>query len=227
MSIIAIGLCIYYLKLYIKKKIFFKKKRVNFIILIIIIIAIFIPFLIPKNKIKNLENEEEIYINKYEIYYYCYESSSSFYDSSDNTKYTIPNNGNYSICVYGAKAKKGGRGGKICGDNYFDKDSIIECSFGGQTAGGDGGKGCGFWENGNGNNGAGLSIAKYGAFTVVAGGGGGDSEGGHAKRGDAEKDGGGLYKGLGGERNKGGLGGNKDSEKSRIISSRWKRRIKW
>ena len=211
MSIIAIGLCIYYLKFYIKKKILFKKKRVNFIFLIIIIIAIFIPFLIPKTKIKNHENEEEI--NKNEIYYYCYESSSSFYDSSDNTKYTIPNNGYYSICVYGAKAKKGGRGGKICGDNYFDKDSIIECSFGGQTAGGDGGKGCGFWENGNGNNGAGLSMAKYGAFIVVAGGGGGDSEGGYTKGGDAEKDGEGIYKGLGATRDKSGLGGNKDSEK--------------
>ena len=213
MSIIAIGLCIYYLKFYIKKKILFKKKRFNIIILIIIITAFFIPFLISKNKIKNHEKEDEI--NKVEVHYYCYRSSSSFYDSSDNTKYTIPSKGVYSICVYGAKAKEGGRGGKICGDNYFDKDSIIECSFGGQTAGGEGGKGCGFWENGNGNNGAGYSMAKYGAFIVIAGGGGGDSEGGYTKGGDAEKEGEGLYKGLGAKRDKGGLGGNKDSEMER------------
>jgi len=111
MSIIAIGLCIYYLKFYIKKKILFKKKRFNIIILIIIITAFFIPFLISKNKIKNHEKEDEI--NKVEVHYYCYRSSSSFYDSSDNTKYTIPSKGVYSICVYGAKAKEGGRGGKF------------------------------------------------------------------------------------------------------------------
>lgn len=113
----------------------------------------------------------------------------------------IKSTGTYRICVYGAKAIKGGRGGKQCAQHLFKKDSKIKIYFEGQEDGGEGGKGCGL-NGGKGFNGAGLSMASYEEeFLIVAGGGGGDSEGSKNKGGDFEKDGDGLNGGKGGNKN--------------------------
>ena len=191
-------------------------KKIDYFLSIIFIAYLIIPIIFFQGKTKELkETEKDGFIQK-QIHFYCYKASDcSIESNSDNTKYLIKK-GNYSICVYGPKAKNGGRGGKICGQNYFSYDSTLIFAFGGREAGGEGGKGCGFFGNGNGHNGAGYTMAylQDESFKIIAGGGGGNSESGNAG-GDAEKDGKGLYYGRGATQETGGEGGDKKSNKER------------
>ena len=50
----------------------------------------------------------------------------------DSQKYKIESEGIYKICVYGATAKNGGRGGRQCAEHYFVKDSEITFYYEGQ-----------------------------------------------------------------------------------------------
>ena len=147
----------------------------------------------------------------YYIYNYCYEESDM---SFKYTHYMLKDSGNYSICVYGPKAKNGGRGGKICGEDFFGNNSQLDIELGGQEAGGEGGKGCGYFSGGVGYNGAGYCLVKNDYFLLVAGGGGGNSESG-CKGGDVEKNGTGLFFGRGATSKEGGLGGDTSSTKER------------
>ena len=178
-------------------------------------------YLVNKDIIDNyLKNAKSSDIEKFidgfikkEIHSYCYKTSDC--SISDNTNYPIKKV-NYSICVYGPKAKNGGKGGKVCGQNYFSYDTTLKFVFGGREAGGEGGKGCGFLGNGNGHNGAGYTMAylQDESFKIIAGGGGGNSESGNAG-GDAEKDGKGLFYGRGATQESGGEGGDKNSDKEK------------
>jgi hypothetical protein len=125
----------------------------------------------------------------------------------DSQKKKIESEGIYRICVYGATAKNGGKGGRQCAEHYFEKDSEITFYYEGQESGGEGGKGCG-WFRGKGFNGAGLSKAEHGNnFRIIGGGGGGDSEKKINKGGDYNKDGQGNKYGRSGLSN---LGKNKN-----------------
>ena len=110
-------------------------------------------------------------------------------------KFEFKDSSKYRVCVDGANANKGGKGGQQCVEYYFEKGSIIEYKLGGKNSGGKGGT-CGCVSNGKGHNGAGLSYAKCSSFYIVAGGGGGDSESGN-KGGDSEENGEGKYGGEG------------------------------
>ena len=136
-------------------------------------------------------NIEEEYNNEMKIF--SDENKGDAY--SEITKLLIKENGSYRICVSGAKAKPGGKGGVQCVESYLEKDSIIEYILGGRKSGGKGGKGCGLF-GGDGHNGAGLSYAESSSFLIVAGGGGGDSESGN-KGGNFEEKGEGEYGGGG------------------------------
>ena len=213
-SIIAIILSCIYLKKFKESKILFNTKIFNYILFLILLIyfIISITFFTTKNNNENKRIEDEEFIKSI-IYDYCYEAvDTTIYDD----KYTFEKSGVYSVCAYGPHAKNGGKGGKICGQNYFQKDSQLKFEFGGREAGGEGGKGCGFWENGNGKNGAGYTSAELleGNFNVVAGGGGGDSESGQ-KGGDAEKDGKGTFYGRGATEDSAGIGGDNNSTKEK------------
>lgn len=110
-------------------------------------------------------------------------------DDVGNYAYQIPSKGWYRICVYGSKAKEGGKGGRQCADHLFKEGSNITFYWEGQNSGGKGGKGCGFLGNGKGYNGGGLSKAEFGKeFLIIAGGGGGDSQGKLKKGGDVIND---------------------------------------
>ena len=187
-----------------------KKKNVKrflciFIFLIILIIPIFfISISIEENKAK--DNDIPILIDQFN-----YTSDSSSYKSMT---YKLLGNAVYIICAYGPKAKKGGRGGKICGENYFIQNATLNVTFGGQQAGGKGGEGCGI-TFGKGYNGAGYTMVEYSNnFTIVAGGGGGNSESNN-EGGDAESDGKGYFNGKGATKYKGGDGGDASIPKER------------
>ena len=109
--------------------------------------------------------------------------------------FTFNNSNKYRVCVDGANAEKGGKGGHQCVEHYFEKGSIIEYKLGGKKSGGKGGT-CGCIATGKGHSGAGLSYAKCSSFYIVAGGGGGNSESGN-KGGDSERKGEGKYGGEG------------------------------
>lgn len=128
------------------KKINVKRFLCIFIIIIILIIPIFfISFPIEEKKEK--DNDIPILIDQFN-----YASDSSNYISQT---YKLLGNAVYIICAYGPKAKIGGRGGKICGENYFIPNATLNITFGGQQAGGKGGEGCGV-TFGKGYNGAGY-----------------------------------------------------------------------
>ena len=111
-------------------------------------------------------NIEEEYNNEMKIF--SDENKGDAY--SEITKLLIKENGSYRICVSGAKAKPGGKGGVQCVESYLEKGSNIEYKLGGRKSGGKGGKGCGLF-GGDGHNGAGLSYAESSSFLIVAGGG--------------------------------------------------------
>ena len=100
-------------------------------------------------------------------------------DGSKNEYVQILQEGVYKVCVFGAKAIKGGRGGKQCATHPLKKGDFIDFYLEGRSSGGIGGKNCGS-NYGNAYNGAGLAKAKkrnhIQEFFIVAGGGGGSSE---------------------------------------------------
>ena len=135
-----------------------KKKYIYIIIGFITLFAIgFIVFLVMKGckggkinqneKEKEKENEKEIeneingqnieekkkeekeikkkeYVFKYEYFNYSGKERTFIY--------TINEPGDYKFCVYGAKAIKGGRGGKKCGSYSFSKKTYLTLEFGSQ-----------------------------------------------------------------------------------------------
>ena len=148
-------------------------------------------------------------------YEYFYNSTKEDYreDSYNDGYFEINQTANYKICVYGAKAIKGGRGGEICGINNFNKSDILYYKLGGTEAGGKGGKGCGLKNKNDGYNGAGYGKINYSDnFLIVAGGGGGDSEERLNKGGDAGKNGGGELGGKAGTQSSGGKRGGSNGE---------------
>ena len=145
------------------------------------------------------------------IYQYTYTSDSFI---QQPMTYKLLEKAVYIICAHGPKAKKGGRGGKICGENYFIQNATLNITLGGQQAGGKGGEGCGY-NFGKGYNGAGYTMVEYSNnFTIVAGGGGGNSESDN-EGGDAENDGKGYFNGKGASKYKGGDGGDPSISKER------------
>jgi len=104
--------------------------------------------------------------------------------------YKIKKKGIYKVCVYGATPLSGGKGCSQCAFHPFRKDDIIEIYLEGRTAGGEGGKNCGYNDK-DAYNGAGLGKVKLknnNDFEIIAGGGGGSSESGNSG-GDCEDDG--------------------------------------
>ena len=156
------------------------------------------------------ENEKYVYTNEIQLELEFYKGDSK---GSITSIYEIPESSSYRICVFGAKAKQGGYGGKQCGEYYFEKGSKITFYYEGREAGGKGGKDCGFWSKGDGYDGGGLSMASYNnEILIVAGGGGGDSEDNKNKGGDFQKDGEGIYGGKGATKYGGGKAGDINSQ---------------
>ena len=223
LALVGILFSFIYLRKNSKTKII-KNKIFYYLLISLFLLYFIIPIIFFRSKIESKEKENIIeeenikyQIIEKQIHYYCYEAADCTIESdSGNTKYPFEREGNYSICVYGPKAKNGGRGGKICGKNFFSNDSMLKFEFGGREAGGEGGKGCGFWGGGNGHNGAGYTMAYLHdeSFTVIAGGGGGNSESGEAG-GDAEKNGKGDFYGRGATKYSGGNGGDPNSKKEK------------
>ena len=171
----------------------------HWLALILIILAIVISIIFI-NQINNPAETNFEYFFKEDDKNY-----NSFKYYNDSCK--INKTGNYDICVYGAKANSGGRGGKVCINNEnFEKNDKIEYRLGRRDAGGQGGRTCGKSEN-KGKNGAGMALAKYKNKNIlIAGGGGGDSESNN-KGGDAESNGNGKNAGKGAKENIPGKGG--------------------
>ena len=188
-----------------------KKNIKRFLCIFIFLIILIIPIFFIPIPIEEKKDDQQILIDQFN-----YTSDSSSYEPMT---YEFLDNAVYIICAYGPKAKKGGRGGKICGENYFIKNSTLNITFGGQQAGGKGGEGCGK-TSGKGYNGAGYTMVEYfNNFIIVAGGGGGNSESGN-EGGDAEHDGKGHFNGKGASKYKGGDGG--DASKPQERGSRLK-----
>lgn len=141
------------------------------------------------------------------IYEYYYEDDKN---GSTIKNFTINETGNYQICVFGASAIKGGKGGIVCCEHSFEIGNIIDFYFEGRTAGGVGGKNCGF-RGGNAYDGAGLGKAVLrgheNEFKIIAGGGGGSSENDYNKGGNAEENGAGINSGKGATINSAGKKG--------------------
>ena len=171
------------------------------LVVTIIIILIFTPFLCSlfdegtKGNIKTDkkgEKTKEILLVDY--------SFKSNEDRNVTKRYTFENEGNYRICIYGAKAINGGKGGLQCALHSFKKNDTLLFYFEGRKSGGKGGKKCGFWYRRDGNDGAGMArvIRKnYKDFEIIAGGGGGSSESNKNEGGDAEQNGKGKFGGNG------------------------------
>ena len=187
-----------------------KKKKIKIILLVIFLIILIIPIFlihIEEQSIKNKDNYQIILIDQFN-----YTSDSSDYKQMT---YKLLGNAVYIICAYGPKAKNGGRGGRICGENYFIQNATLNITFGGQQAGGKGGIGCGIFGNGKGYNGAGYTMVEYlNNFSIVAGGGGGNS-GSNNEGGDEETDGKGYFYGKGASKNKPGDGGDPSIKQER------------
>ena len=159
------------------------------LIIFIIYIAIFLA-------IRNKKFEEQLEKENYNDEDDPFIPKENCEDSDSNIQtYEFKYSSKYRVCIDGANAKKGGKGGHQCVEYYFEKGSIIEYKLGGKTSGGKGGT-CGCTSDGKSHNGAGLSYAKSSSFYIVAGGGGGSSESGN-KGGDSEENGDGKYGGEG------------------------------
>ena len=190
------------------------KNKKNYIIWIIIMILIllvfasvfFVLYFLKKNDKKTENGVNEQFINEILLW----EKNYAENNYTDISEYIIDETSQYRICVYGAKAEKGGKGCVQCAESSFEKGAIIQYRLGGKTSGGEGGKNCG-WTPKNAPNGAGLSWANYSNyFFIVAGGGGGNSGSGR-QGGDCEQDGAGKYGGKGATKDKGGQGGKDNS----------------
>lgn len=186
-----------------------KKNYILWIIIMLLILLVFasvfcVLYFLKKND-KKTENEDK-FINEILVW----EKNYTENNYTDISEYKISETSQYRICVYGAKAEKGGKGCVQCAESNFEKGAIIQYRLGGKTSGGEGGKNCG-WTPKNAPNGAGLSWANYSNyFFIVAGGGGGNSESGR-QGGDCEQDGAGKYGGKGATKDKGGKGGKDNS----------------
>ena len=183
-----------------------------FIIIIIILIAIIVYRIFNPDK----EEEKEEKISDSILIF-----SENFENDNNGSKienFKINETGKYRICVFGAKAIVGGKGGKTCSIHSFNKNSTIEFYFEGRRAGGKGGKGCGYTK-GDAYDGAGLGQAvwKYheDEFKIIAGGGGGSSENNENMGGDFEQDGKGKYGGKRAKSSDQGKRGDHDAEDGR------------
>jgi hypothetical protein len=182
-----------------------KKNYILWIIIILLILLAFASIFFVLYFLKKNENEDK-FINEILIW----EKNYTENNYTDISEYKINETSQYRICVYGAKAEKGGKGCVQCAESNFEKGAIIQYRLGGKSSGGEGGKNCG-WTPKNAPNGAGLSWANYSNyFFIVAGGGGGNSESGK-QGGDCEQDGAGKYGGKGATKEKGGKGGEDNS----------------
>ena len=205
----------------------FKKIVLILAILVIISIVLLIIFIVKNNekdeKLKKKDEEikekdgelkekvEEIKREKYNKEILIEEDiNENNYDIEFN--YTINESAKYRICLYGPKAKNGGKGCVKCAERYFESGSIIDYRLGGRESGGEAGTDCGAYK-GRGFNGAGLSKANFSDdFYIVAGGGGGNSESGD-RGGDCQQDGEGRYGGKGAKTNMPGKGGGSNTPK--------------
>ena len=132
------------------------------------------------------KKDEKNKSNELENYFYLNNGNNSIYKT-----FQFLIEGEYKICVYGAKALEGGKGGVQCAEHYFEKNDTLEFYLEGRKSGGKGGVNCGKIETKNGYDGAGLAKVirlNYSDFELVAGGGGGSCESGN-KGGDYERDG--------------------------------------
>ena len=194
-----------------KKKIMLFSLIGIIILLLIIIIIIIILVTRKDNDKEDIEDEKGKFI--YFIDFYSKENENYQYKSEDyiENQYIFNETGKYEICVYGASAFEGGRGGSVCGQYNFKEDEVLYYELGGREAGGEGGQFC--RSRGKGSNGAGRAFANCSnGFTIVGGGGGGNSENGN-KGGDAGKDGDGTFGGKGATTKEGGRKGNPDMSK--------------
>ena len=174
--------------------------KIKWIFIIIFFILLVLLFILVNMLIKVEENKEEDndeYIIKH------FNQLTKEYSFS----HQINEPGSYQFCLYGAKAIKGGKGGKICGIHKFFTKQTIYIKLGSRNSGGLGGEGCGYLLKGKGYNGAGLSLVQLSDdYLIVAGGGGGDSENGN-NGGNAGCNGSGDYGGKGATPNGPGKGG--------------------
>jgi hypothetical protein len=137
------------------------------------------------NKDENKKDEKNK-SNELENYFYLNNGNNSIYKT-----FQFLIEGEYKICVYGAKALEGGKGGVQCAEHFFEKNDKLEFYLEGRKSGGKGGVNCSKIETKNGYDGAGLAKVirlNYSDFVLVAGGGGGSCESGN-KGGDYERDG--------------------------------------
>ena len=196
-----------------------KNKETNFICICFFFFIFIFIFLLVLIVIlyKKLSKKKEIKKNKIKERFFKSDGHGYIEES-----FKIPNEGDYEICLCGASALEGGKGGFICAKHNFTKNNIIDFRLEGRSAGGKGGKNCGCYlcEKGSGKDGAGLARAIKknfkNEFELVAGGGGGNAEGTINKGGDCEEDGNGSFGGKGAtisRRGKKGKNGAKDGKK--------------
>ena len=195
-----------------------KNKKNDYCYFKILIIGIFVFFIIFIKPIvsqidqwlKKPNNKNEIYSSK--MYFtYFYEKNGNEHESKDHI---INETGRYEICIFGASAIEGGKGGKVCCKHPFERGDIIDFYLEGRAAGGKGGKKCG-WNKVDAYDGAGLGQAILRGhekeFKIIAGGGGGSSEKNYNKGGNAEENGAGKYGGKGAKNNSFGTKGDDDA----------------
>jgi len=175
------------------------KKTLSIFFFIILVITIIVLFILFKDKDKDYD---------YDYFQYFFNEDKKDYEHNNyyNNSFQFKETGSYQICIYGAEANPGGKGGMVC-TNYipFKKKDIIEYRLGGREAGGKKGENCGK-SKGKGYNGAGMALAKFKNIILMAGGGGGNSESDN-EGGDAEKNGDGYFKGQGAYENEYGKKG--------------------
>ena len=211
------------------------KKSIIIFILIIIILALPLAFvliqkifnsgkeseIIKKPEEKEKEKEEEKEKEKetpkepeyYKYFNYFFTENEKIYNYNNYyyNSYQINETGSYRICIYGAEANPGGKGGMVCAHHvHFEINDIIEYRLGGREAGGKRGENCGE-SKGKGYNGAGMALAKFKNNILIAGGGGGNSESNN-KGGDVEEDGDGYFNGKGAYKNEYGKKGDEYAE---------------
>ncbi len=186
------------------------KKKFYYILFAMAVVIIALVVLLSIKELDKNPDESDNMSYKDGIYWYENEGKKGKTES-----FQIFKEGVYKVCVFGAKAMEGGRGGKQCATHFFKKGDFIDFYLEGRSSGGQGGKNCG-WNHGNGYDGAGLAKAEKRnhseEFLIVAGGGGGNSEDNINKGGDYEKDGEGAYKGGGATSSTYGKKGDDDAQ---------------
>lgn len=206
-----------HLKIINKKK---KNENCSIIFIVVLIVGIFIVFIFFNKTIvsyigiwhkkQNINNEN--CSQKISLSYFFINDGNDY----EAKYYIINEKGSYEICIFGASAIEGGKGGKVCSQHHFERGDIINFYFEGRAAGGKGGKNCGIWNGNDAYDGAGLGQARLRKheeeFTIIAGGGGGSSEKNYNKGGNAEENGAGKYGGKGAKNNSFGVKGDNDAK---------------